>query len=218
MDHIQFKANQTAAGYVANGLDESTQEAFELHLMGCSECVEDVEVWRAIKLDMPRQRPEVRTQVPKRRAVAYGDWRMAASLVGVGLIGAAGGWLGKSTTATDLDSTRTVVFNLPSVSRGADDCTAVRLASDTQLAVLRVPGISRDLRVVALDSEKRVLPAGQYASRIQPDGSQLVRIDSSLLVGRAVHLEILRANGLGEPLGCVTGETQAGENSSPNPR
>jgi len=47
MDHIQFKANQTAAGYVANGLDESTQEAFELHLMGCSECVEDVEVWRA---------------------------------------------------------------------------------------------------------------------------------------------------------------------------
>ena len=66
MDHMQFKANQTAAGYVANGLDESTQEAFELHLMGCSECVEDVEVWRAIKLDMPRQHPEVRTLVPRR--------------------------------------------------------------------------------------------------------------------------------------------------------
>ena len=206
MDHIQFKANQTAAGYVANGLDESTQEAFELHMMGCSECVEDVEVWRAIKLDMPRQRPEVRTTVPRRRVATFSDWRMAASLVGVGLLGAAGGWLGKATTATDLDSTRTVVFNLPSVSRGADECTAVRLASDTQLAVLRVPGISRDLRVVALDSEKRELPAGQYASRIQPDGSQLVRIDSSLLAARPVHLEARRADGSSEPLGCVTGE------------
>lgn len=209
MDHIQFKANQTAAGYVANGLDESTQEAFELHMMGCSECVEDVEVWRAIKLDMPRQRPEVRTLAPRRRSVAFGDWRMAASLVGAGIIGAAGGWLGKATTATDLDSTRTVVFNLPSVSRGADECTALRLAPDTRLAVLRVPGLSRDLRVVALDSDRRELPASQYAARMQPDGSQLVRIDSGLLVGRSVHLEARRADGSGEPLGCVTGETRA---------
>src|SRR3977135_3258036 len=181
MDHIQFKANQTAAGYVANGLDENTQEAFELHLMGCSECVEDVEVWRAIKLDMPRQRPEVRTAAPKRRYVAFSDWRMAASLVGAGIIGATGGWLGKSTTATDLDSTRTVVFNLPSVSRGADDCTAVRLASDTQRGGRRVRGISRVLHVVALDAEKPLLPAGGSTSRIQPDGSQLVQIDSRLL-------------------------------------
>lgn len=206
MDHIQFKANQTAAGYVANGLDESTQEAFELHMMGCSECVEDVEVWRAIKLEMPKQRAEVRTLAPRRKLAAFSDWRMAASLVGAGVIGATGGWLGKSTTATDLDSTRTVVFNLPSVSRGADDCTAMRLASDTRLAVLRVPGVSKELRVVALDSEKRELPAGEYASRIQPDGSQLVRIDSELLAGRSVHLEARRADGSGEPLGCVTGD------------
>jgi hypothetical protein len=206
MDHMQFKANQTAAGYVANGLDESTQEAFELHMMGCSECVEDVEVWRAIKLEMPRQRPEARPMAPRRRLAAFSDWRMAASLVGAGVIGATGGWLGKATTATDLDSTRTVVFNLPSVSRGADECTAVRLASDTRLAVLRVPGISRDLRVVALDSEKRELPATHYASRLQPDGSQLVRIDTGLLAGRSVHLEARRSDGTGEPLGCVTGE------------
>jgi hypothetical protein len=206
MDHIQFKANQTAAGYVANGLDESTQEAFELHMMGCSECVEDVEVWRAIKLEMPKQHAEVRTLAPRRKLAAFSDWRMAASLVGAGVIGATGGWLGKSTTATDLDSTRTVVFNLPSVSRGADDCTAMRLASDTRLVVLRVPGVSKDLRVVALDAEKRELPASEYASRIQPDGSQLVRIDSELLAGRSVHLEARHADGSGEPLGCVTGE------------
>jgi hypothetical protein len=206
MDHIQFKANQTAAGYVANGLDESTQEAFELHMMGCSECVEDVEVWRAIKLEMPKQRAEVRTLAPRRKLAAFSDWRMAASLVGAGVIGATGGWLGKSTTATDLDSTRTVVFNLPSVSRGADDCTAMRLASDTRLAVLRVPGVSKDLRVVALDSEKRELPASEYTSRMQPDGSQLVQIDAQALAGRSVHLEARRGDGTGEPLGCVTGE------------
>src|SRR5215475_8425081 len=208
MDHMQFKANQTAAGYVANGLDESTQEAFELHMMGCSECVEDVEVWRAIKLDMPKLRPQVTTLPSRQRksAVVFSDWRMAASLVGVGLLGAAGGWLGKATTATDLDSTRTVVSNLPSVSRGADECTAVRLAPDTRLAVLRVPGISRDLRVVALDSDKRELPAGQYASRIQPDGSQLLRIDTQLLAGHPVQLEARRTDGTSEPLGCVTGE------------
>jgi hypothetical protein len=205
MDHMQFKANQTAAGYVANGLDESTQEAFELHMMGCSECVEDVEVWRAIKLEMPKQHPQVSLTPRRNKVAAFSDWRMAASLVGAGLIGAAGGWLGKSTTATDLDSTQTVVFNLPSVSRGADECTPVRLAPDTRLAVLRVPGISRDLRVVALDSDKRELPAGQYASRIQPDGSQLLRIDTRLLAGRAVQLEARRPNGSGEPLGCVTG-------------
>jgi hypothetical protein len=209
MDHIQFKANQTAAGYVANGLDESTQEAFELHMMSCPECVEDVEVWRAIKLDMPKQRPEVRTVAPRRKVAAFGDWRMAASLVGAGLLGAAGGWLGKATTATDLDSTRTVVFNLPAVSRGADECTAVRLAPDTRLAVLRVPGLSRDLRVVALDSDRRELPAGQYASRIQPDGSQLVRIDVRLLAGRNVQLEARRPSGSGEPLGCITGASTA---------
>ena len=206
MDHIQFKANQTAAGYVANGLDESTQEAFELHMMGCSECVEDVEVWRAIKLEMPKQRAEVRTLAPRRKLAAFSDWRMAASLVGAGVIGATGGWLGKSTTATDLDSTRTVVFNLPSVSRGADDCTAMRLASDTRLAVLRVPGVSKEFRVVALDSEKRELPTSESTSRIQPDGSQLVQIDAQVLAGRSVHLEARRADGSGEPLGCVTGE------------
>jgi hypothetical protein len=68
-----------------------------------------------------------------------------------------------------------------------------------------VPGISKDLRVVALDSEKRELPASAYTSRIQPDGSQLLKIDTALLAGRQVHLEARRADGTGEPLGCITG-------------
>ena len=207
MDHIQFKANQTAAGYVANGLDENTQEAFELHLMSCSECVEDVEVWRAIKLDMPKPAVEVRTGAAQRRYFDFGDWRMAASLVGAGVIGAAGGWLGKATVSTDLDSTQTVVFNLPSASRGADDCTAVRLAPNTHVALLRVSGLSLDRHVVALDSEQRELPAGQYVAWTQPDRSRVVRVNVSLLEGRAVHLEARSGDGSSEPLGCVTGVT-----------
>jgi len=53
MDHSQFKANQTAAVYVADGLDAPTQEAFEMHMMDCPECIEDVETWRAIKVNIP---------------------------------------------------------------------------------------------------------------------------------------------------------------------
>ncbi len=53
MDHMQFKANQTAAAYVAHELDEHQQEAFEIHMMGCSECLNDVEAWRVIKTHLP---------------------------------------------------------------------------------------------------------------------------------------------------------------------
>src|ERR1700742_3884933 len=96
MDHVQFKANQTAAEYVAGGLRDSTEESFELHLMGCSECIEDVEIWRAIKLEMRNMGPKARSATAHRKSTDFGDWRMAASLVGVGVIGAAGGWLGKA--------------------------------------------------------------------------------------------------------------------------
>jgi len=208
MDHMHFKANQTAASYVVDGLDETTQEAFELHMMGCSECLADVEVWRAIKLDM-RLAPNVERPVARtRRLPAFTDWRMAASLVGAGVVGAAGGWLGKSAQVTDLDSNETVVFNVPGTSRAAD-CTAIQLTSDTRSAVLRVPGVSRDARVVALDSEGRELPASRATARVQPDGSQLVRVGAEALRGRNVRLEARGPAGSDEPLGCVTGESAA---------
>ena len=54
MEHLRFKADQTAAIYIARGLDEKSQEAFELHLMTCGDCVNDVEAWRAIEQHMPR--------------------------------------------------------------------------------------------------------------------------------------------------------------------
>jgi hypothetical protein len=226
MDHTQFKANQTAANYVANDLDEHTQEEFELHMMDCTECLDDVEIWRAIKVEMPgRQVPATPGTTPKAPGPApysvpfaadaarpkhlgsFSDWRLAASLLMGGIVGAAGGWYGKAAGGTDLESARILVFNVPAVTRGADECTVLRLAADTQVAVLRVPGVSRGLRVVALDSDKHEISAGQSATRVQPDGSQLLRLDSRLLEGKTVQLEARGAGSDGEPLGCVSGET-----------
>jgi hypothetical protein len=207
MDHLQFKAKQTAAIYVADGLDERTLEAFEMHMMGCKECVEDVESWRAIKLNMPRTaRPALAPATVGGHLHAAASWRMAASLLVGGILGAAGGWFGRAVQTPDIDSTQTVFFNVPAVTRGADECTPLRLAPDTQFAVLRVPGVSRDRHVIVVDSERRELPTNRYTSRLQPDGSHLVRVDRHILLGRAVHLEAKAPDGFGEPLGCVTGE------------
>jgi hypothetical protein len=116
-----------------------------------------------------------------------------------------GGWFGHEAQTPDLDSTRTAIFNVPATTRG-DECTALRLAPDTRFALLRVSGVSRNRRVIAADSEKHELPASRYTSRLQPDDSHLVRVDTQALAGRAVHLEAQGADGFGEPLGCVTGE------------
>ena len=207
MDHTQFKANQTAAAYVAHSLDEQAEEAFELHLMGCTECLDEVESWRAIRVAMPASNPAARPAPAARRFPAVTDWRMAASLVGAGVVGATGGWVARSGQTTDFDSTHTAVFNIASATRGADECLTLRLASDTQVAVLRVPGVTRDQRVVALDAQRHELPQAQYSSRVQPDGSRLLRIESQLLKGHVVQLESRGERGSSEPLTCVTGET-----------
>jgi hypothetical protein len=53
-------------------------------------------------------------------------------------------------------------------------------------------GLPRDLRIGAVDSENHELLTGRYTSKYQPDGSQLVRLDSLLLAGNEVRLETRR--------------------------
>jgi hypothetical protein len=199
MDHVTFKANHTAASYVANGLDENALEAFELHMMRCLECTQEVETWRAIKIHMPQPVVASPLAVRRRAGGAFGTWPIAAVFVG-----AAVGWWGIGGTSADLNSTQTVVFNLSALPRGVDECTAIRLAADTQVALLRIE-LDHPGPIVALDSQKRELPEGHYFSHAQADGSQLLRIDSELLTARTVHLYVRYSGGSLDPVGCVTG-------------
>jgi anti-sigma factor RsiW len=215
MDHSQFKANQTAAVYVADGLDASTLEAFEMHMMACPECVEDVETWRAIKINMPsRVRPLSRTAVLGRKVRQPETWRMAASFLGVAIVGAGAGWFGRDVqNAPEGADSRTVFLSMPAVERGdASECTPVRLSEQTRLAVLRVSSVAEGQKLVAVDSDRHELAAGRYWVTVQPDGSQLVRIDAQSLVNRDVHFEARRADGAADAIGCATGQVRNAAN------
>ena len=100
MDHIQFKSNQTAAAYVAHELTDQQQEAFELHMMGCSECINDVESWRVIKTHMPA--PAVHRgaeAVPENCGGVAGAWRPRSSAPWA--CSALGGWFASSAAAAE---------------------------------------------------------------------------------------------------------------------
>jgi len=208
MNHMRFKADQTAAIYVSRGLDESAQDDFELHLMSCPECVDDVEAWRAIEEHMPR---EARAAAP-RAAIASGgfeQWRLAAALIGIGIIGAAGGWYVRPLADPELD--RTAFFNALPLSRGAFDCMPLKFAADTRKVVLRVAGVASDRRVVALNSSGEELNALGYSARRQSDGSWLLQFAADTIARRATRFESQGASGLPEPLGCVSAELAQGE-------
>jgi hypothetical protein len=201
MDHMRFKANLTAASYVARGLDESTQEDFELHLMSCPECVDDVEAWRAIEKHMPKAEGAA---VARSARAGLNRWRLAASLVGIGIIGAASGWYGRGFTDPDLDKTE--FFNTLALTRGAY-CTPLKYAADTQRVVLRVAGVASDRKVVALTPQAEPLAPRSYSARRQTDGSWLLQFAAASLTPRAIRLESQGATGPGEPLGCISAQT-----------
>jgi hypothetical protein len=195
MNHSEFAARKTAAVYVANALDERWKEAFEAHLKSCADCVEEVGRWLSIKQATPRRSPRLSSV----------DWPIAAAFVSALIVGAAGAWRHEASAGAAFRSNRTVVTSLSSVSSGTSECGAVRLAPETQMAVVQIE-TNYAGPIVARDSERRELPTGKYHSRGQPDGSQVVSIDAHLLAGRAVHLGGHRSDGAEMPIGCITGE------------
>ena len=201
MDHMRFKANLTAASYVARGLDESTQEDFELHLMSCPECVDDVEAWRAIEKHMPKAEGAA---VARSARASLNRWRLAASLVGIGIVGAASGWYWRG--FADPDLAKTEFFNTLPLTRGAY-CTPLKYAADTERVVLRVAGVASDRRVVALTPQGEPLAPRSYSARRQTDGSWLLQFAAASLTPRAIRLESQGATGAGEPLGCISAQT-----------
>jgi len=206
MDHLRFKADQTAAIYVSRGLDESAQEDFELHLMSCPECVSDVEAWRAIEAHMPRDAHPAVPLVPD--ASGAFKWRLAASLAAIGLIGAAGGWYARPFAPPALE--RTAFFNALPASRGAFDCMPLKFAADTRQVVLRVAGVGSDRRLMALNARGEELDARGYSVRRQADGSWLLTFAAETIARRAIRLESYAATGAAEPVGCISAELTPG--------
>lgn len=201
MEHMQFKSSQTAAAYVANELSDLQQEAFELHMMGCSECLNDVEAWRVIKTHMPA--PAVMEAArPPFRKTWWGGWGMAASFVGAMGVSAMVGWFASSAQRPNIDSSELAVFNMPAITR-ASECTALPLAANARALVLRVPGVPSERRVVITDSSGKELAASQYTSRLQRDGSWVVRFDAGPLQEESAHVVSRKSGTEDELLGCV---------------
>ncbi len=204
MDHSHFKANQTAAVYVANGLDPRTQEAFELHMMSCPDCLNDVEMWRAIRNHMPTAVEERMPAPAARRRFSMQGLRMAAAIALATFAGSLGGWFVRSAQDPHIDAAQTFFFNLPPATRAAE-CTQLQLAPQTRVLVVRVPGVASDHRVVAVDSNGTELRSGAYDIQRQPDGSWVVRLDSTLVERRTVHFETVGPDGSSTQAGCITG-------------
>lgn len=202
MDHIQFKSSQTAAAYVANELAEPQQEAFELHMMGCSECLNDVEAWRVIKTHMPAPAVMEAARAPFRK-VWWGGWGMAASFAAAMALSAMGGWFVSSAQRPDVDSSELAVFNMPPLTR-ALECTQLPLAANARALVLRVPGVASDRRVTLADASGKPVPGSAYSARLQRDGSWVVRFDASYLQRESVQVVSSHSGTEDEPLGCVS--------------
>jgi hypothetical protein len=204
MDHVQIKSNQIAASYVANGLDERTQEEFELHMMGCPDCLSDVEAWRAVKLHIPRETMAPRTFLSQRRNW-WGGFGLAASVVGA-MLTAVVGWYARGEMEPDLATKHSAFFSAPALTR-SDDCTPLRYAPDTRSVILRVPRVASDQRVVATDVDG-IEHAG-YSAKPQADGAWILQFKPETVQGRAIQLET-RAGNASEPIGCITGEAVSG--------
>jgi hypothetical protein len=200
MDHIHFKANQTAAAYVAHELDEHVQEAFEIHMMGCSECLNDVEAWRVIKTHLPDAVViETARQYKKHW---WGGWGMAASFVGAMLVAGAGGWFANALQRPSLDSSETAIFDMKPLTR-SDECTQLPVAANTRAVVLRVTKVDSQRHVVAVDDAGEELRSGLYNAREQRDGSWVLRFESDYLQSEPAYIVTRGDSGGDEPMGCV---------------
>ena len=223
MQHLRFKAEQTAAHYVAHGLDEKAQEAFELHMMDCAECVSDVEVWRTVKQHLPEAANEhlsatapdagtsdkvpSSTAAPYRSSIprAHSVWRAAAGIATVAVLAGSAGWYGHSLRGpgSALADGEVLFYNLPATTRSAD-CTALPVSASASVLLLRIPGAMPNATVVAQDLAGRALPSAQYRVRAQDDGSWVVQFQTDALRKHPIALSVQQPGGAPEALGCIT--------------
>jgi len=230
MSHLSFKASQAAAQYVAHALPDTERESFELHMMNCSECVDDVETWRLLAVGLAAQEPTRRPGTLKsvrpsntaaavpapaansRQATRPGArhrWQIAASALLATSLGLCAGWFLHPSSPASLEDGSLELVSLAGTSRGAD-CSVVRLANDARIVAARIPGASAGAVLVATRLDGRPLEAREYSVRTQPDGSWLVRLPAARILGQEVRLEAHYPAAPGEPassepVGCLSG-------------
>ncbi|HTU64040.1 MAG TPA: zf-HC2 domain-containing protein [Polyangiales bacterium] len=198
---MQFKSNQTAAAYVAHELDELTQEAFEVHMMGCSECLNDVEAWRVIKTHMP----DAVVLEPARQFKKHwwGGWGMAASFIGALAIVGAGSYYSGTLQRPDLDSSEIAFFDMQPVTR-SESCTQLPVAANTRAVVLRMTKVDSERHPLATNLDGMELASNQYNVRAQRDGSWVLRFEPEYLKHASAYI-VTRKNGTeDESLGCIS--------------
>jgi anti-sigma factor RsiW len=226
MSHLAYKSSQTAALYVADGLPDPDREAFELHLMNCSECIEDVETWRALADGIAAERPAAAVEarpvavavpspptsptqppqpaLPRVAARARPAWAVAASVLMASALGLlCGRFLGDRAPSIGDPSLAFVSLGAPT---RAGDCAVVRIAADARVVAIRIPGALEQTTLVATRVGGSALDRDRYSVRTQADGSWLVRLPVAALVGQEIELETRSAQA-GEParpVGCVS--------------
>jgi len=197
---MHFKANQTAAAYVARELDEHAQEAIEVHMMGCTDCVNDVETWRVIKSHLPDA--VVMETARQYKKHWWGGWGMAASFVGAMVVSGLGGWYASALQRPSLDSSETAIFDMQPVMR-SNDCAQLPLAANTRAVVLRVSKVDSQRHLAATDLDGQELPASRYNVRPQRDGSWVLRFDSGYLQNGSAYIVTRMQGSEDESLGCI---------------
>jgi len=198
---MSFKANQTAAAYVAGELDELSQEKFEIHMMGCSECLNDVEAWRVIKMHMPDAAVVETARQYKKHW--WGGWGMAASFVGTIAIAGAGGWFANAMQRPNVYSSETAIFDMQPITRSSD-CYQLPVAANTRTVLVRVTRVDSERRPVATDMDGSELASSLYSARLQRDGSWVMLFDSDSLKKAPAYIVARKDAGADESLGCVT--------------
>jgi hypothetical protein len=203
MDHARFKNEHTAALYVSGGLDERTQEAFEMHLMRCEACLSEVELWRAMRTGMrdgaAANAPVIRSFETSRTT----QWGLAASVAIIAIGSGAAGWYGHSFSGMSVSDEDLAVFSLPPVTRGADDCVPLPIGARTEIVALRVPNANPGLKLELTSEDGTLIADGDYSVRPQADGSWLLRVRAKPFAGQLLRLQTRGSNVLPEPLGCV---------------
>jgi len=170
-------------------------------MMGCSECLNDVEAWRVIKTHLP----DAIVLEPARQFKKHwwGGWGMAASFVGALVVAAAGGFYSGTLQRPNLDSSETAIFDMQPVTR-SEGCTQLPVAANTRAVVLRMTKVDSERQPLATNLDGMELAADQYNVRAQRDGSWVLRFQPEYLKHASAYI-VTRKNGTeDESLGCIS--------------